>query len=214
LLTKEVLPQVSAKETTTAVWDALEVIFASRTRAHAVNTSLALAIAQKGNQSVAEYVGKMHSLGDEMEATGRKLDDAELVEYILSGLDYDFNPIISALGARTEPVSVDELYSQLLVFGTRMELVTGGGNNSGSSANMANRGGRGGGRGGGHSSGRGGFGRSNGGHDNDNTNTNTNTNNQAPGRAQQQQSSATWWQHQLLLFTTPVPGLLENRAHC
>jgi hypothetical protein len=56
----------------------------------------------------------MRSLVDEMAAAGRKLDDAELVEYILTGLDYNYNPIISALGAQMEHVSVDELSSSRL----------------------------------------------------------------------------------------------------
>jgi hypothetical protein len=75
-LTKEVLPQVSAKETAAELWEALEVIYASKTRARAVNTRVALATTQKGNQSITEYVGKMRSLADEMAAAGRRLDDA------------------------------------------------------------------------------------------------------------------------------------------
>jgi hypothetical protein len=65
---------------------------------------------------VAEYVGKMKTLRDEMVAAGRKLDDEELVEYILIGLGEDFNLIVSAVCARIELISVGELYSQLLHF--------------------------------------------------------------------------------------------------
>jgi hypothetical protein len=46
-LTKEVLPQVSAKETTSVVWEAIEIIYASKTRARAVNTRVALATVLK-----------------------------------------------------------------------------------------------------------------------------------------------------------------------
>lgn len=48
---------------------------------------------------IAEYVGKMQALGDQMVAAGRALEQEELVEYILTGLDEDFNPIVSALVA-------------------------------------------------------------------------------------------------------------------
>jgi hypothetical protein len=65
---------------------------------------------------VAEYVGKMKTLTDEIVSAGRKLDDEELVEYILTGLGEDFNLIVSAVCARIEPISVGELYSQLLHF--------------------------------------------------------------------------------------------------
>jgi hypothetical protein len=36
---------------------------------------------------VAEYVRRMRSLGDDMAAAGRSLDDDDMVEYILTGLD-------------------------------------------------------------------------------------------------------------------------------
>jgi hypothetical protein len=55
---------------------------------------------------VAEYVGKMKALGDDMAAAGRKLEDEELVEYILAGLRQDFNSVILAVCARVEPISV------------------------------------------------------------------------------------------------------------
>jgi hypothetical protein len=37
--------------------------------------------------SVAEYIGRMKALGDEMAAAGRRLEDDEVLEYILTGLD-------------------------------------------------------------------------------------------------------------------------------
>ncbi|CAO2145820.1 unnamed protein product [Urochloa humidicola] len=143
-LSKEVMTQVATKETAAQAWSAIWTMFSSQTRARAINTRLALATAHKGNQSVTEYVGKMKALGNEMAAARRPLEDDELVEYIVTGLDHEFSPIVSALAMRLDPVSVDELYSQLLAFETRMELIHGGNSNSCSSVNMAQRGGRGG----------------------------------------------------------------------
>lgn len=140
-VSKELLVQVAAKPTAAEAWTAIETMFASRTRARAVNTRLALATTRKGNMTVTEYVGKMRSLGDEMAAAGRPLEDEELVEYILTGLDDDFDPVASSVLTRTEPISVSELYSQMLAFETRLDLRN---NSPGSSANVANRRGRGG----------------------------------------------------------------------
>jgi hypothetical protein len=53
----------------------------------------------------------MKALGDDMAAAGRPLEDEELVEYILTGLGEEFTPIVSALCARVEPITVGELYS-------------------------------------------------------------------------------------------------------
>lgn len=172
------------------------MMFASRTRARAINTRLALATASKGNQSVTEYVGKMRALGDEMAAAGRPLEDAELMEYILTGPDSDYTPVISALAVRLEPVSVDELYSQLLAFESRMDLITGGGSGSGSSVNLVNRGDRGGSRGRGNSQGRG-NGRGNG----------YNNNARQGGAGRGQQHSTAWQLQQQQLLTSSVSGL-------
>lgn len=97
---------------------------------------------------IVEYVGKMCSLADEMMFSDKPLDDKELISYILTDLDFEYNPIVSALVTGAYVISVGEVYSQLLSFEYRMELLHG---DSQHSANVANRG-RGGqrGYGGGH----------------------------------------------------------------
>ncbi|WVZ67677.1 hypothetical protein U9M48_016724 [Paspalum notatum var. saurae] len=160
-LSKEVMPQVATAKTAAQAWSTLQTMFASQVRARAINTRLALTTTQKGTMLVSEYFAKMKALGDQMAAAGKPLEDEEMVAYILNGLDADFNGLVSALVTRVEPISVAELYTQLLSFETRLDLQQGGSN---SSANIATRVGRGGasnrgfprGRGGrGHSTGRG-----------------------------------------------------------
>jgi hypothetical protein len=117
-------------------------MFSSQTRAHVVNMRLALTSTFKGNMTVTKYIGRMKALGDEMAAAVRKLEDDELVEYILTGLDS-----VSTVLARTDPISVSELYSLMPAFETRVDLRTKG-NSFRSSANIVSHGrGRGGGPG-------------------------------------------------------------------
>jgi hypothetical protein len=102
---------------------------------------MALANTKKGNTSTAEYFAKMRALGDEMNAAGRKLEDEELVEYILAGLDFEYNLVVSAVVARVEPISISELYMQVLAFEMRLELIGQSASSySTSSANSAQRG--------------------------------------------------------------------------
>jgi hypothetical protein len=42
------------------------------------------------------------------------LHDDELVAYLLTGLDEDYNPVFTAIVARIDPINPSELYSQLL----------------------------------------------------------------------------------------------------
>jgi hypothetical protein len=117
-LSKEVLPQVATRVTTTAASSEIENMFLS----------------------VAEYINKMKMLGEEMTAAGRPLEDEELIEYFLTSLNQDYHPIVSIVIARCELVSLSELYSQLLAFENRHALMSAqeGGD---SFANAASRGG-------------------------------------------------------------------------
>jgi len=137
-LSKDILSQVATCATAAEAWKIIEDMFASQTRARTVNTWIALATTQKGSSSVAEYFGKMKALGDEMKAAGRPLEDEELIEYIITGLGEDFNPLVTSLCTRVESITLGEFYSQLLSFETHMDLVYGG--NQGGSANAASRG--------------------------------------------------------------------------
>lgn len=110
---------------------------------------MALVTAPKGTSSIADYFTKMKGLANEMASAGRKLEDAELISYILTVLDLEHNPIISAVTAMDEPITVGELFTQLVNFEQRVELHGGGPH---SSASMAAKGGRGGGN---HGGGRG-----------------------------------------------------------
>lgn len=111
----------------------------------------------------------MRALGDEIAATGKPIDDEELVAYIINGLDSEFDPVVEALVTKNASVTVAEVYSQLLGFENRVKIRTacaatsgnrGGGNQGRSGSNPHGRGtgrggGGGGGRGGGHDRGNG-----------------------------------------------------------
>jgi hypothetical protein len=109
-MTQEVMGQAVACDTLQEVWSLLEQTYASQSHARTVNTRIALATTRKDDISIYEYITKMKSLADEMAST-KKVDDEELVSYILAGLDEEYNPVVSALLARVEPVSVAESHS-------------------------------------------------------------------------------------------------------
>jgi hypothetical protein len=91
-----------------------------------INTQMALATTQKGSSTTSEYLSKMKMLADEIVSAGKKLDDEELCSYILAGFNCKYNSLVSSIAARIEPITMGELYSQLLSFETRLELQNGG----------------------------------------------------------------------------------------
>jgi hypothetical protein len=64
----------------------------------------------------------MKSLTDEMASTKKKLDDGELISYVVAGLDAEYNSLVSSIAARVEAITFGELYSQLLAFENRLDL--------------------------------------------------------------------------------------------
>lgn len=97
----------------------------------------------------------MEGFADEMIVAGKPLEDDDLISYILTGLDQEYNGFIENVSARTDPVSPGDVYAQFLAAKACIDLLQ---VQYQSSTNSANRG-RGGIRGrGGRTGGRGDFG--------------------------------------------------------
>jgi hypothetical protein len=109
-LSHEILVQVVAFSTPAEVWGYITSSFESQSRARVINVCMALSTTKKGDMTISKYVAKMKALADEMASARKRLDDDDLVSYILAGLDPDFDSVISAVSARVEPISVTELY--------------------------------------------------------------------------------------------------------
>jgi hypothetical protein len=114
--------QITALPTAEQAWKHIETSFASQSHARVINTHMALATSHKGISTTVEYIANMKTLANEMTSTGKKLDDEELCSYILDGLDVEYNSLVSSITARTESITLGELYAQLLSFENRLEL--------------------------------------------------------------------------------------------
>ena len=124
-LSREIIAQVVTLQTPAEVWAAIEAMFAAQTEAQAINTRIELTNLKKGNMSMADNLAKIKMLTDEIACTGAAMSRCEIVSQVLAGLDLDYNPVVSALAARVEPVTVQELYTQLLSFDARLNLLHG-----------------------------------------------------------------------------------------
>jgi hypothetical protein len=101
-LSREIMGQVAICTTAASAWGIIEGMYTLGTRARSVNTRIALATIKKGSDSI-------------------EIDDEELISYILTGLDVEYNSVVSALVARPDTITIGEVYSQLMSYEQRIE---------------------------------------------------------------------------------------------
>ena len=137
---KDVIKATSSKE----VWDSFQRKFSSSTRARIVQIHVELATAKKRDMTAADYYRKTTGLANELATANAALTDDEVLSYLLSGLPAEYDPFVTSMTTKTDPITLDDVYAHLMAFEARQlqhqaELQL----NAGVSANYAGRGGRG-----------------------------------------------------------------------
>ena len=76
----------------------------------------ALSRVQKHDKSITTYFNEVKSLSDILMSIGEPLRPAEFSAYLMAGLDGDYDALVALVGARaaTDPMSVQDIYAQLL----------------------------------------------------------------------------------------------------
>ncbi|KAJ0983603.1 hypothetical protein J5N97_011858 [Dioscorea zingiberensis] len=138
-LFEEILTHMLFLTTSSDVWSALEKMFSSRSRARIMQIRLQLSNLQKRYMTATDYFHQVKILVATLSAIGKPLQDEEVISYMLAGLGSEYDPLVTSITTRTEPISINDLYAHLLSFEMRLEH-----HNStfqmNSSANTASRG--------------------------------------------------------------------------
>lgn len=149
-VTEEVLSTMVGITTAREAWITLEKQFASTSRARAMQIRMELSTIQKKDMTIADYFRKVKRLGDTLAAIGKRVEDEELIAYMLQGLGPDYDPLVTSITTRTDVYTVSDVYAHMLSY--EMRHVRNGTLEQLSSANnvnrIATRGGSNGGRGG------------------------------------------------------------------
>lgn len=96
-----------------AVWTALATTFGAVSQKKQLQLNIELQELKKNDMPVAQYLEKAKFLADELSTAGRTLTALEFNAIIYRNTGIEFHSIISGLIHRPEPVSFNELYSQL-----------------------------------------------------------------------------------------------------
>jgi hypothetical protein len=114
-LSREVLEQVADEETSADVWRRLQEMYSSQPRERVLHLCGKLSSTHKReDQTCAAYFALMKSYADEMATAGKRLEDDDIVSYIFSGLDAEFNPMVESICAKTKTMTLSDMYAQML----------------------------------------------------------------------------------------------------
>jgi hypothetical protein len=96
------------------LWTTLVSMFASQARSRVLQIHYQLATSKKGSTSITEYFQSFKALCDNLAAAGQHLNDFDRTSYFLAGLESYYNPFVTSITTRLDPLSLDEIYGHLL----------------------------------------------------------------------------------------------------
>ncbi|KAK1697320.1 hypothetical protein QYE76_014017 [Lolium multiflorum] len=112
-LSEEVLPHVFGCSHASDVWRALQELYTSQSKSRVSTLRGALTNTKKQDMTAQQFITKMKGFASELAAAGKPVDDDELKDYILNGLDGNFNALVAAINA-VPSTSLNDMCSQLL----------------------------------------------------------------------------------------------------
>jgi hypothetical protein len=113
-LTEPYMVHAVGSVSSAALWSTLLSMFASQARARVMQIYFQLAIVKKGSNSITEYFQTIKTLSDTLAAAGQPLNDFESVSFLLKGLGSEYDPFVTSVTTRVDPLSIDELYGHRL----------------------------------------------------------------------------------------------------
>ena len=119
-LSKPILAQVVTYTSSKIVWNALDDTFSSRSRARILQIRTQLTTATKGSKTTTDYFHYIKRLTDELAVAGQPLNHDDIITYILAGLSHKYDSFVASISARTDDITLEEIYSLLLTSEARL----------------------------------------------------------------------------------------------
>jgi hypothetical protein len=115
-LSPDVLSQCLFLKTSKAVWDKLDSLYAAQSRA----LTMQLATLKKQELLAMDYFSRVKGITDNLAAAGEPLRDDEIIAYLLTGLPEEYDSLVTSVNTRVEPMSLNDIYTNLLSFEMRL----------------------------------------------------------------------------------------------
>jgi hypothetical protein len=76
--------------------------------------------------SIAEYFRMVKSLADTLAVIGKRLEDDEVISYLLGGLGSEYESLVISLTTRNDVFTINDVYAHMLSHELRIQKNTGG----------------------------------------------------------------------------------------
>ncbi|KAK1699417.1 hypothetical protein QYE76_016176 [Lolium multiflorum] len=124
-LSPEILALAVGMEHAAEVWELVNSMYTSRSKANVTHLRAALSNTKKLNMDADQYVAKMKGFATELIAAGRSIDDDELRDHILNGLDEEYDGVFALVNAMTN-CTVSDLHDLIRASDMRKKMLSGG----------------------------------------------------------------------------------------
>lgn len=113
-LSEEVTTYTIGLKTSVEIWAALRTAFGTLNQSRIVQLNMQLQLLKKNDLSVTEYLRQIKMISDELQASGKGLDQATINAFVFNNLGEDYSEIVAALTVSKEPLSSSELTNALV----------------------------------------------------------------------------------------------------
>ncbi|KAH9800494.1 retrovirus-related pol polyprotein from transposon RE1 [Citrus sinensis] len=109
------------------IWEKLAEMFMSQSKARYMPLKMQIQTIKKGAMSVSDYFNKMKKIADSLAIGGNPLASTDFIMHLLTGLDDNYESLVTTILARLEKdsLTVEEVYSLMLSHETRVEMSKG-----------------------------------------------------------------------------------------
>ena len=113
-LTEEIFPYIVGVTSSRQAWLTLANTFGAISQNRQLQLHIELQEFKKNDLTVTEYLRKAKTIADELATAGRTMSAAEFNAIIFRNIGIEYQGIISSLNMRDDPVTFNELHSQLV----------------------------------------------------------------------------------------------------
>jgi hypothetical protein len=120
-ISKNLLIHVTRCTTSRQAWTMLKMLFKSQSHSRKMNVHFQLSTLKKGSSSVADYYHRFQTLINTLASVGHPLTKVDQQGFLLSSLGSEYDPFITSVLTRADPLSIEQIYGHFLTHEMRLE---------------------------------------------------------------------------------------------